>query len=409
MNTISTISKKLFQYSAPITLLIFLSIDFLLIGLHIIARVTPPPDPRILLLDRSWTIPEMFQYLKEIVVATVVLFIFIKGHYKQPIYLAWGALFAYMFFDDAFEVHEQLGKQLYESNAFGLGSLGEFLDEIIVFAAIGLFFSSIIFYFYRRTKNEQSKEISRLLLLLLMFFAFFSVFVDAVHSVITNYTRANFDSYFVSEFFAFILDIIEEGGEMIAFSLMLGTVAGLYYLIDLVGSMKQVKEQSLQSGQPENITLVYYEAADQFTVPQQITRISWMKPVAQFMQWSLDHGLMVNYGRIELIKAIKVHYPQPYHLFEYQNGIGIYLPQLAVEELNQRTAAIQQQLAKKNLDLIQGHSLSLNQEKTLDDLTQEAFQNATLWKPVAEEAGQTPRFSSESADPDAPLGHANNV
>lgn len=71
----------------------------------------------------DWGIPQIYQYLKEIVGATLFFIIYRRG--KNPFYLTLGCLMAFMFLDDAFQYHEAVG--LWLSAHFDLSGLSHVL------------------------------------------------------------------------------------------------------------------------------------------------------------------------------------------------------------------------------------------------------------------------------------------
>jgi|GEM_PF-2642819 len=388
--------KRFFTYYAPGALLLLLSIDFLLIAVHIVARVTPPPDPDILLLDRAWSIPEIVQYIKELLVALVFLLIYIKGNYKRPIYLSWGMLFIYMMLDDGFEIHERAGAYLAQTAFFNFGSAGEFIDEIIVFAIISAFFGSLVYYFYRRTKEQKAREVSQLLIALLAFFAFFSIFIDAVHSIITNYTRANIDNHFFSELLAFYLDIIEEGGEQIAFSLILATGVGLYYLISILHirfGEETIKQRLSHSTNP---SLIYYEVPDTLTPSLDMVKIEKTSVMAR---WLVQNDFLFNYRRIQLIKAIEPYVNDDNVLVEYGQGIIIYFPEVSSNQISEMDKKVEQELSAKKLSLMKSDIIYLNENISLTELAKQASSKTA---PVGTQ-NQFSQFNDESQPKDSSL------
>ena len=85
-----------------------------------------------LFLHKAWSIrfslenesgyAEYYQHFKELAVALIALTLLIKS--ADPLYLCWTLLFSYLFLDDSFEFHENLGlllsKSLNLTSAYGL-------------------------------------------------------------------------------------------------------------------------------------------------------------------------------------------------------------------------------------------------------------------------------------------------
>ena len=155
-------------------------------------------------MDRGFS--EYFQYVKEITIAIFLLLAF--KHQRQLAYLSWSFLFLYLFIDDSFSVHEDLGKYLV--NTFNLPSPGfnlrpQDLGEIIVTLFFASFLLSFIFYSYLHA-NIDLKITSKFLTIMLCIVAFFGVFIDLLHVAMPFGTS--------------IWGLIEDGGEMITISFL---------------------------------------------------------------------------------------------------------------------------------------------------------------------------------------------
>jgi len=158
-----------------------------------------------LTIDRSY--PEIYQYIKEFWVVLLTFSVFIKT--KEKGYISWGILFTYMLFDDAFSIHEKVGS-LFAKNSNLTPVLGldlQNIGEVAITASSTLLLLVLIGIFYIRG-SSKFKETTQDLLILLFVIAFFGVFIDLLHASVDLGWRANF-----------ILDVLEDGGEMIAVSL----------------------------------------------------------------------------------------------------------------------------------------------------------------------------------------------
>lgn len=155
---------------------------------------------------------EIYQYIKEIWIFIFLVLLFLT--HRAKIFLAWSFLFGYFFLDDSVRIHERLGSEIAKilnfPEAFGLRphDFGEL--------AVSAFFGTIIFAFiwicYKQTSATR-KLISKRIFKLILALVFFGILFDTIHAAL------DFGYYF----FGFI----EDGGEMIVMSLILGYVYSL--------------------------------------------------------------------------------------------------------------------------------------------------------------------------------------
>ena len=152
---------------------------------------------------------EVYQYLKYLWIIVLLFFISIKE--RTLLYLPWFLLFAYFLVDDALRVHELLGKQIGEyigiRPPFGLRQ--DDLGELIVSACAGLLLLPAMLAAYRSAARANRKVFHDLVLLVLLL-VIFGVGVDMVHIVFSGSPRMEL-----------VLGILEDGGEMLAVSLLL--------------------------------------------------------------------------------------------------------------------------------------------------------------------------------------------
>jgi hypothetical protein len=199
-------------------------------ALHFIEAFTPFLENPLLSVEKDRGYAEMYQYLKLIWIITLLAYISLQK--KSPLYMVWILLFTYLLFDDALHIHEFVGiytaENLNLTPAFGL-RLQDY-GEMAVSATVGI---SLLFFgvlAYRRG-SQDFKNISKDLILLMGILVFFGIVVDMAHIAVQLGWWVNF-----------ILGVIEDGGEMIAVTLMVWYVFMLSqrneksnaYLCDLV-------------------------------------------------------------------------------------------------------------------------------------------------------------------------------
>lgn len=209
----ATALHDLNQVVNPVLLALLLATDVAFILLHILNSVLSWANPLLsLMTDGGY--PEMFQYIKEFWIA-IALFT-LCWRTRQGIYAPWGLLFIYLLCDDALRFHERGGWFLVsEWNYFrpALGLRAVDFGELAVSATAGLVFLVLIAFFYVRS-SQSGKNMSKDLTLLLGLLVFFGIFTDMVHSLFKSLPVKG-------------MITIEDGGEMIAMSLIAGYVVHL--------------------------------------------------------------------------------------------------------------------------------------------------------------------------------------
>ena len=120
-------------------------------------------------------------------------------------------MFTYFLFDDALTIHERVGKHIAWSLTLTppLGLRLQDLGELAVMAAAGMILFSLVIWAYLHGP-QAFKKMSQDMMLLVLALVFFGVIVDMAHSAIKLGWEVNF-----------ILGVIEDGGEMLAASLIL--------------------------------------------------------------------------------------------------------------------------------------------------------------------------------------------
>ncbi len=198
-------------------LLSLLCLDAIFIGLHV-ARgflLYAGYDIGLLtsdlwLLERDRGLPETFQYLKALS-AAVLLWRLFRQH-RNFAYSGWALAFLFVFLDDVAQLHEVLGDyleaQLELPTVLGVD---DFLyAESLLWVIIAALLTAFIGYAYVR--EPATRNLSRRLFYLFGFFFLFAGLADAVH--------ASVDASGSGMRHVGVATIVEEGGEMLALSLL---------------------------------------------------------------------------------------------------------------------------------------------------------------------------------------------
>ncbi len=196
-------------------LLLLLAVDLAFLVAHVwFWSRGKVPNAWNLQLDRS--LPEQFQYAKWIVCAALCAWAFVRR--RVLLYLAWTALFFYFLLDDSLHIHEMLGWPVAERlelvPAFGLRAKD--FGELAVSLIAGVVLLGLIALCYWRSANGPARSLTRALFPWLCLLVFSGVGLDMG----LRQTREGNGGRLV----ALIGRILEDGGEMVAASLLTVTV-----------------------------------------------------------------------------------------------------------------------------------------------------------------------------------------
>ena len=191
--------------------LLLLCADAAFIGIHLLHNYYGRPADPIYSLGRERGYAEVYQYLK--LFWLVVLFGMLAVTRRQLVHVGWMALLAGILIDDSFALHEQYGLQAAEMLGLqpALGLRARDLGELIFLAAAGAALLTALGLTYL-TANAAERQFSKRLVRLIALLVFFGIVVDAVHSI----ARGTWAST--------PLGVLEDGGEMVMVSLILGVV-----------------------------------------------------------------------------------------------------------------------------------------------------------------------------------------
>ena len=190
-------------------------------------------QPAGFLQDPSWRLhtdrgfSEIFQYLKAALI--VVLLVRLYFTLRAKAYLIWSVAFLYLIFDDAYHVHESLGKLALDTlplpRIFGVE--GFVYAEMLAWAGLGLLLAFCLGYLYRK-ERETRRFTRRLTYLFALLFVFAGV-IDGVHEA-ASALSVGLASTEVA------LVAVEDGGELIVLSVMVAYV--LVHFLQVTGVEK---------------------------------------------------------------------------------------------------------------------------------------------------------------------------
>lgn len=185
-------------------------------------------------IDNVWSVEadggyaEKLQYVKWSAAALLLLALTLTR--RRLIYIAWSVVFLYFVADDATSLHEQVGHWLAEElqlesiqQAYLAWFPGLYLrprdfGELAVVLAVATTIAAMLLFSWPPRMAKRDRLVAVYLLLWLALFAFFSVGIDMVHIMaldpITGFTPTTY-----------LLGIVEDGGEMICASLLVGGLA----------------------------------------------------------------------------------------------------------------------------------------------------------------------------------------
>jgi len=186
-------------------LLLLTDFVFILLGIAYLAGGGMFFDFYALDTDRGYA--ETFQYIKEFWILVLAGIYFLRT--RSWMYLFWSAVAGYILFDDALMIHEKVGEfiKFYWHLLPQLGLRDQDIGELIVNAAGTVFFFLFFGLTYRYSRPAERNILFKLLGCLSVY-AFFGVGMDLVHGPMD---KTFLDPYFL---------VLEEGGEMVAISLM---------------------------------------------------------------------------------------------------------------------------------------------------------------------------------------------
>jgi hypothetical protein len=177
--------------STSLLLLLLLSADMAFFAIHLTKSFTQLIQDNRFSIEADQSFAEIYQYLKWFWVSTEFALLSIMK--RSLSYISWAFVFVYLLCDDALSLHENIGTLIAKHLTFS-PPLGLRLQDF----------------------GELAVTITAGIILLLLALTFFGVFVDMAHIAIHLGSKVNI-----------ILGFIEDGGEMLTASAMVGYVFSL--------------------------------------------------------------------------------------------------------------------------------------------------------------------------------------
>ena len=200
--------RKMSVHSASLLLLLLLCADFAFIVLHIIDE-TLVLNSSLFNTAGSYGYLTIYQLVKLFWV--VILLAYVLKSTRCSGYVSWILVFTYLLFDEALQIHQNIGSHI--ANSFDTYlphnlSLRPRHFELAVLVVAGTFLFAIVAWAYSRSPHAFRK-ISNDMFLFIVVWAFFGVFTDLAAAVK------------LGPLVEFASDFVEDGGEMAVVSLIL--------------------------------------------------------------------------------------------------------------------------------------------------------------------------------------------
>jgi hypothetical protein len=194
---------------------VLLLVDAIFIVIHLLHELPvtktafPVLNDPFLSLTQDLGYAEFFQYIKEIWIALMLMWVAVRG--GGAVYGGWAALFLFFFLDDSVQIHETLGAWVARVVAHVpfLQSHAQDVGEVFVVACIGLLFVVLITLAHRRSDSAARRE-SRHLVFMVSLLVFFGVIFDFIHALFAGASKAVY----------YGMGMIEDSGEMLVMSVI---------------------------------------------------------------------------------------------------------------------------------------------------------------------------------------------
>ncbi len=200
------------MFKARHLLLGLLAVDSLLFALYFSGQFFNLSLGRLFVISSDWSLPEMFQYLKELSLLVMLFVGFVT--FKKNLYFAWTVLFGYLLLDDALMIREWLGNVIAQTLTFQLPLhlRGNDLGEMIALALFAALLVPLL-AFTHFSSDTSTRKISWLLFPWLALLILCGVVFDMIHSVFMGQSGLEL-----------LFGFLEDGGEMIVMSCTLWVV-----------------------------------------------------------------------------------------------------------------------------------------------------------------------------------------
>lgn len=185
-----------------------LLLDLAFMAGHLFFADTPFYDEDFSLqMDRA--LPEMFQYLKLVVIVGLAWVAYQRWH--DVAFRAIALVMAYCLMDDVLKLHERGGRfltLLWGIDEF-MGIRAIHLGELVMMVVPAVVMAGLVVLAYRQTQDAESKRMLAVFFVLCMVLGGCAAGIDAVHSYLVEATDTG---AFVLRLFT----VLEDGGEMLA-------------------------------------------------------------------------------------------------------------------------------------------------------------------------------------------------
>lgn len=218
--------RTLGQRDARLLLLLILT-DLLFIAIHLIARAFPSlvsSREALLVCERGYA--ELYQYVKWLWLVLLMLLYF--AQHRHTVYLFWAGAFAYLLLDDSMRIHETAGLWLREHLSLPSpgGMRGRDLGEILVSLGVGSIMMAVALPM-AGFSTRYERIVTLIFIGMLGGLALCGILADALHMMVKPSHGA----------LVLVLEIIEDGGELIVASVGLSTAYSLEAIVHYVNAL----------------------------------------------------------------------------------------------------------------------------------------------------------------------------
>jgi hypothetical protein len=201
-------------------LALLLCLDSCILLLHLGHVFFSFPSSAFFDIGRDWTLGELFQYFKELWLAFLLLWLCAK--LDSRFYGAWSLFFLYLFLDDALMIREwlgnQIGSRLVFEPPFGLRT-----NDVGEMTALAIPATLLVFIAIQHIQSsKRARAFSWRLFSWLALLSLCGIVADFVHVLVMGHVALDV-----------ILELIEDGGEMIVMSFLVWKVVTWHSVLDL--------------------------------------------------------------------------------------------------------------------------------------------------------------------------------
>lgn len=198
--------SKNFKYYVPV--LVFITIDLVLLALYI--KNDAPHINERYDIESNNSFVEFYQYIKWLIIIGCLMLMAIMHQSKKM--LVWMGVFFIFLLEDIFRIHETLGWIIFDVFGKYNSQISEKSATLLAVLVLGFILLIPIIWVYSYS-DDKERSFSKKMVCLLFLFLFFAFGMDEVHqlsAIKSNHT------------WKFMIGIIEDGGELIAESIIAG-------------------------------------------------------------------------------------------------------------------------------------------------------------------------------------------